>query len=233
MNISMLTVVIFLPALGALCIALFVNKANENAIKWIANIVAFVDFALSLTLLRGFDAASTQLQHVTQVSWIEAIGVEFFIGLDGISLLLVILTTGLGFISVMSFVLLFLTGKLMVWAVARFGEGWGFTELHDIASMPLFAVALSFLLIFTQPLLNAFSRTIEHDSDIFALEMTHANDAGARAFLKLGSQNKADPDPSRLEVIWLYSHPPVSERVQFMLDYKPWETGEPNKLWKE
>ena len=102
MNISMLTVVIFLPALGALCIALFVNKANENAIKWIVNIVAFVDFALSLTLLRGFDAASTQLQHVTQVAWIEAIGVEFHIGLDGISLLLVILTTGLGFIAIMS-----------------------------------------------------------------------------------------------------------------------------------
>jgi NADH-quinone oxidoreductase subunit M len=102
MNISMLTVVIFLPLLGALGIALFVNKANENAIKWIANVVAFADFALSVALLRGFDAATTQLQHVTKVSWIPQIGVEYFIGIDGISLLLILLTTGLGFISVLS-----------------------------------------------------------------------------------------------------------------------------------
>ncbi len=68
MNVSMLTVVVFLPALGALGIALLVPKTNESAIKWLANVVALVDFALSLTLLRGFDIASTQLQHVTKVS---------------------------------------------------------------------------------------------------------------------------------------------------------------------
>ena len=102
MNVSLLTLVVFLPALGALAIALLVPKTNERAIKWIANAVALVDFALSLILLRGFDVASTQLQHVTKVSWIPQLGVEYFIGVDGISLLLVILTTGLGFIAVLS-----------------------------------------------------------------------------------------------------------------------------------
>ncbi len=99
---NLLTIVIFAPLLGALAIALFVPKSNESAIKWIANVVAFVDFALSLVLLQGFDATSTQLQHVTKVSWIPTLGVEYFIGIDGISLLLVILTTALGFISVLS-----------------------------------------------------------------------------------------------------------------------------------
>jgi NADH-quinone oxidoreductase subunit M len=99
---NLLTIVVFVPLLGALAIALFVPKSNESAIKWIANVVAFVDFVLSLLLLRGFDVASTQLQHVTKVSWIQQLGVEYFIGMDGISLLLVILTTALGFISVMS-----------------------------------------------------------------------------------------------------------------------------------
>ena len=102
MNISMLTVVVFLPALGALIIALFVPKTNENAIKLVANAVALVDFALSLVLLQGFEIATTQLQHVTKVSWIPQLGIEYFIGIDGISLLLVILTTGLGFIAVLS-----------------------------------------------------------------------------------------------------------------------------------
>ena len=98
----MLTVVVFLPAMGALIIALFVPKTNENAIKLVANAVAFVDFALSLVLLQGFEIATTQLQHVTKVSWIPQLGIEYFIGIDGISLLLVILTTGLGFIAVLS-----------------------------------------------------------------------------------------------------------------------------------
>ena len=102
MNISMLTVVVFLPALGALIIALFVPKTNENAIKLVANAVALVDFALSLVLLYDFEIATTQLQHVTKVSWIPQLGIEYFIGIDGISLLLVILTTGLGFIAVLS-----------------------------------------------------------------------------------------------------------------------------------
>ena len=98
----MLTVVVFLPAMGALIIALFVPKTNENAIKLVANAVALVDFALSLVLLQGFEIATTQLQHVTKVSWIPQLGIEYFIGIDGISLLLVILTTGLGFIAVLS-----------------------------------------------------------------------------------------------------------------------------------
>ncbi len=102
MNISMLTVVVFLPAMGALIIALFVPKTNENAIKLVANAVALVDFALSLVLLYDFEIATTQLQHVTKVSWIPQLGIEYFIGIDGISLLLVILTTGLGFIAVLS-----------------------------------------------------------------------------------------------------------------------------------
>jgi Zn-dependent protease with chaperone function len=140
---------------------------------------------------------------------------------------------GIAFFAVMGFALFFLAGKLMEWLVARFGRRWGFTELHDIASMPLFAVALGVVALIAQPLTNGFSRTIEHEADMFALEITHANDAGARAFLKLGSQNKSNPDPSTLETVWLYRHPPVTERVQFMLDYRPWEEGVPNKVWKE
>lgn len=140
---------------------------------------------------------------------------------------------GMIFVSVMAFLLLFLAGKFMTWAVARFGTRWGFTELHDIASLPLLVMALGLVSLIGQPLLNAFSRTIEHEADVFALEITHLNDAGARAFITLSQQNKANPDPSTLETIWLYTHPPVAKRVQFMLEYQPWETGQPNKVWKE
>jgi NADH-quinone oxidoreductase subunit M len=102
MNVPILSVIVFVPLLGAAFIALFVNKKNESLVKWTANVVALVDFLLSLTLLRGFNFATAELQHVERASWIPTIGVEYFVGIDGISLLLILLTTTLGFISIMS-----------------------------------------------------------------------------------------------------------------------------------
>ena len=102
MNLPILSTIVFLPAVAALAIILFVGKERETEIKWIANLVVFVDFLLSLTLLRGFDAGTAQLQYVERTSWIPTIGVEYFVGIDGISLLMVLLTTLLGALSVLS-----------------------------------------------------------------------------------------------------------------------------------
>ncbi len=98
----LLTIVVYLPALGALAIALGLGTQRENAIKWFANIIVFVDMVLSFFLMRGFDYTTAQLQGVTRAPWIPSLGVEYFTGIDGISLTLVILTTVLGAISVLS-----------------------------------------------------------------------------------------------------------------------------------
>jgi Zn-dependent protease with chaperone function len=73
---------------------------------------------------------------------------------------------------------------------------------------------------------------MERDSDTFGLEVTQANDAAARAFIKLGSQNKSDPEPSALIEAWLYTHPPLAERVRYAIEYRPWESGQPNRKFK-
>jgi len=62
--------------------------------------------------------------------------------------------------------------------------------------------------------------------------VTHDNDAGARAFLKLGAQNRNDPEPSPLVRALLYDHPPLGERIRFALDYRPWERGVANRLYR-
>ena len=54
------------------------------------------------------------------------------------------------------------------------------------------------------------------------------NDAGARAFIKLGSQNKSNPEPPAVLKWFLYSHPPLVERVRYAMEYRPWEEGKPN-----
>ena len=139
---------------------------------------------------------------------------------------------GIGFFCALSVGLFFLSGMLMDWAVRRFGPRWGFTELHDLASIPLFAIALSLVGLIAQPLANAYSRTIEHEADTFGLEVTHSNDAGARAFIKLGNQNKSNPEPAKVLEWMEYSHPPLIDRVRYAIRYRPWEEGKPNQKFE-
>jgi Zn-dependent protease with chaperone function len=80
--------------------------------------------------------------------------------------------------------------------------------------------------------MNAWSRALEHECDVFALELTHLNDAGARAFLALGRDNKSNPEPGPLQKAYLWTHPPLVERVRFMLEYRPWEEGRPNRVFR-
>ena len=127
---------------------------------------------------------------------------------------------------------------LLIWLIApplvrRFGARWGFTEVHDPASLPLLAALMSLILFVSAPAYNAFTRGIEHEADVFALEITHDNDAGARSFIQLGSQNRSNPEPSAF-VEWVqYTHPPLIERVRFAMSYHPWEEGRPNQFFHE
>ena len=138
---------------------------------------------------------------------------------------------GIGLFSALSFLLFFLTARLTAWAVARFGPRWGFTELADVASMPLLSATLGLLSLAAQPAVNGFARGIEHEADVFAVEVTRDNDAGARAFLKLGSQNRSNPEPSAFVKVFQYTHPPLVERIRFALGYRPWQEGKANRFF--
>jgi len=96
-----LSLILFTPLAGALLL-LFVNKQNANAIRWIANIVAFVGFAVSVPLWFWYNPASGDFQFVERLPWIPSVGAEYFLGVDGFSVLLILLTTMMGFIAVLS-----------------------------------------------------------------------------------------------------------------------------------
>jgi len=138
---------------------------------------------------------------------------------------------GILFYTGLSFVLFGLASVLVRGAIARWGDRWGFGEPHDLASLPLFIVTLTLLGFLAQPGVNAFSRRIEHDADTYGLELTHANDAAARAFIKLGAQNRSDPEPTPVVELFQYSHPPLIERVRFAESYRPWQEGRPDRLF--
>jgi NADH-quinone oxidoreductase subunit M len=95
-----LSLTLFLPLIGALIIIFAFRREQTQAIKNFAFAVTLLDFLVSLPILFAFNTGTHQFQFVERARWIDAIGVEYLLGVDGISLLLVFLTTLLGAIAV-------------------------------------------------------------------------------------------------------------------------------------
>src|SRR3984893_14188982 len=95
-----LSIVLFTPIVGTLILFL-IPSSNTTAVRWWANIVAFVGFLVSLPLVFQFDRTK-DFQFVEQASWIPSIGASYHLGIDGLGLLLVMLTTVIGVIAILS-----------------------------------------------------------------------------------------------------------------------------------
>ena len=100
---NILSIITFLPLVSALILAVFLRgddaAANRNA-KWLALIATTATFLISLTVLFGFDPANTGFQFVEDRNWI--MGLRYKMGVDGISVLFVMLTTFLMPITILS-----------------------------------------------------------------------------------------------------------------------------------
>jgi len=98
--IPILSVVTYIPLLGALAIVFFFPKEKTGAIKTVATVVAVLDLLVSLPLWFLFDRGRDGYQFVEQASWIPSLGVSYHFGIDGITLLLILLTTLTGVIAI-------------------------------------------------------------------------------------------------------------------------------------
>lgn len=87
----LLSLVIFLPLAGAL--ALLLAPRNDELIRWLALAVSLLALAASLPLWLMFDTTTHEMQFVERTSWIPAFNIEYAVGVDGISVLMVLLTT--------------------------------------------------------------------------------------------------------------------------------------------
>jgi NADH-quinone oxidoreductase subunit M len=100
---SILTWVVFFPVLGVLVI-LFIPRDRPNAIRWTALIASTITFVISLVMLSQFDSSDPGLQMAIRRPWFRLAGVEieYSLGVDGLSILLILLTTLLTPISILS-----------------------------------------------------------------------------------------------------------------------------------
>jgi len=91
-GLPLLSIITFLPLIGVL--AILVARGNDRAARVIALVVTLLDFALSLLLWARFDTSTADFQFVESASWLGS-GINYKMGVDGISMLFVVLTAAL------------------------------------------------------------------------------------------------------------------------------------------
>jgi NADH-quinone oxidoreductase subunit M len=101
LGVPILSFLIFLPLVGAAAL-LLIPSSRENVIKWVAFGVSLITFLASIPLFTMFDAGRRGMQFVERVAWVPSAGVSYSLGVDGISVLLILLTTFLSAVAILS-----------------------------------------------------------------------------------------------------------------------------------
>ncbi|MEE8577250.1 MAG: Fe-S-binding domain-containing protein, partial [candidate division Zixibacteria bacterium] len=101
MNLDWLSILIFFPTLGAVLLA-FVPSSRHDTIKGVALIISVITMLLSFLVYSLFDPLGNGMQHQINIPWVASLGIDYHLGIDGISLLLIVLTTILTVLCVLS-----------------------------------------------------------------------------------------------------------------------------------
>jgi STE24 endopeptidase len=145
--------------------------------------------------------------------------------------------SGILFFAVIFFVAAYVGFRGLHWALGRWGKDWKIYGPEDWASLAVLLLLVNVMTFLAMPIISGFSRMQEHAADVFGLEVIHglvpnSSEVAAHAFQVLGEIDLADPNPPPLITIWLYSHPPLADRLVFAHSYDPWSKGESPKYVK-
>src|SRR6185436_9615892 len=99
-HIPILSIITYIPLFGALAIVFLLPRENARLIKTVATFIAVLDFVVSMPLWWAFERGRDGYQFVEKASWIPSLGVDYHFGIDGISLVLILLTTLMGVIAI-------------------------------------------------------------------------------------------------------------------------------------
>jgi STE24 endopeptidase len=144
---------------------------------------------------------------------------------------------GFVFFSSVFLVALYVGYRGLHWALSRWGADWRLYGAEDWASLTVLLLLLQIMIFVCLPIQNGFTRAQEHAADVYGLEVIHgivpnSEEVAAHAFQVLGEIDLADPNPPPLITFWLYSHPPLAERLVFAHSYDPWSKGQQPKYVK-
>ena len=147
------------------------------------------------------------------------------------------IATGFLFFAAALLLALYLMYRALHWSLDRWGNDWKIHGTEDWAAIAVLLVWLEILSFISSPIVNGFSRMQEHAADVYGLEVIHglvpnSEEVAAHGFQVLGELDLSDPNPPAFITFWLYSHPPLAERLVFAHAYDPWSKGEPPKYVK-
>jgi NADH-quinone oxidoreductase subunit M len=138
---NILTIITFTPAIGAILL-LFYNRDHVRSIRSFALIITILTFVFSLHLIAHFDSTNPDFQFGIRIPWIPSLGIDYAMGVDGISVFLILLTTLLTPLAVLAswsiherwkeyfiFMLLLETGMLGVFSSLDFFLFYVFWEI--------------------------------------------------------------------------------------------------------
>lgn len=124
------------------------------------------------------------------------------------------------------FFVFYIVSRIGPYILKKYKDRFKVHEFKDIASYPIIILVINFCFIFIVPAMNAYSCYIEHEADIFAIEITKDNSSAISAFYKLSNNGISIKNPDIFYKMWKYDHPPIEKRIEFFKRYKPWENGE-------
>jgi len=103
-------------------------------------------------------------------------------------------------------------------ALVHFSTAFGFRGIADVADLPLLALVMMTLSLLVLPAVNYFSRRLETEADLYALDVTRDALAFVSSMEKLADINLADKSPNKIIEFIFYSHPCVEDRIKLAAD---------------
>ena len=179
----------------------------------------------------GFGASKRVVVWDTTVQKMSPDETLFIFGHEAGHYVLGHVRNGILFFAAILFCALYLAYRALHWLLNRWGTRWKIYGPQDWASLAVILLVLQVLMFVFDPIGNTFSRSQEHQADVYGLEVIHgivpnSSEAAAHAFQVLGEIDLADPNPPPFIKFWLYSHPPLADRLVFAHAYDPWSKGE-------
>jgi Zn-dependent protease with chaperone function len=132
---------------------------------------------------------------------------------------------------------LYLVFRGLYWALDNWASEWKIYGPHDLVSLVLILLVVQGLTFLSSPIVNGISRMQEHAADTYGLEVLHgivpnSDEVAAHSFQVIGELDLSDPNPPPFITFWLYSHPPLADRLVFAHTYDPWAKGASPKYVK-
>jgi len=144
---------------------------------------------------------------------------------------------GLVFTAVLLLIGFFVGQRTTQWLLKRFGERWRIHSQEDWACLAVLVLVLNGLSFLSEPIDNAFSRSIEHAADVYGQEAIHGivtdpQSSTQRGFQLMGENSLDDPAPHPFVEFWTFSHPSTASRAAFAAAYNPWTNGQHPKYFQ-